>query len=66
MTAKQVAEYLGWHINTVYARCTSGELRSFKSGNCRRIRKEAFLEWIESMENIKGGVKHVNWYPPDS
>lgn len=55
LTVKQVAEYLGWHPNTVYSRCTSGELKSFKSGNSRRIRKEAFLEWIESMENSKGG-----------
>ncbi|MCY9544872.1 DNA-binding protein, partial [Paenibacillus alvei] len=27
-----------WHPNTVYKRCTSGELRSFKSRNSRRIR----------------------------
>ncbi|MEV2516221.1 helix-turn-helix domain-containing protein, partial [Paenibacillus larvae] len=41
LTVRQVADYLGWHRNTVYSRCTSGELPSFKSGNSRRIRKEA-------------------------
>ncbi|MCB6785552.1 helix-turn-helix domain-containing protein, partial [Blautia producta] len=50
------ANYLGWHRNTVYKRCTSGELPSFKSGNCRRIRKAALLEWIERME---GGPKNA-------
>ncbi|MGQ9026906.1 helix-turn-helix domain-containing protein [Bacillus licheniformis] len=39
-----------WHPNTVYQRCTSGDLPSFKSGNTRRIRREAYLEWIKRME----------------
>ncbi|MGF9913703.1 helix-turn-helix domain-containing protein [Paenibacillus ehimensis] len=51
LTVKQVAELMGWHPNTVYLRCTSGELPSFKSGNSRRIRKEAYLDWIKKMEN---------------
>ncbi|ARF68918.1 transcriptional regulator [Paenibacillus larvae subsp. pulvifaciens] len=51
LTVQQVADYLGWHRNTVYSRCTSGELPSFKSGNSRRIRKEAFIGWIEKMES---------------
>lgn len=55
LTVKQVAEIMEWHPNTVYKRCTSGELRSFKSRNSRRIRKESFLEWIESLE--KNGEK---------
>jgi excisionase family DNA binding protein len=50
LTVKQVAEIMGWHPNTVYLRCTSGELKSFKSGNSRRIRKEAYLEWIAKLE----------------
>lgn len=49
-TVKQVADMMGWHPNTVYKRCTSGELRSFKSRNSRRIRKEAFLEWVKTLE----------------
>lgn len=47
LTVKQVAELMGWHPNTVYQRCTSGDLPSFKSGNSRRIRREAYLEWIK-------------------
>lgn len=50
LTVKQVAEHIGWHPNTVYLRCTSGELKSFKSGNSRRIRKEAYAEWIAKLE----------------
>jgi excisionase family DNA binding protein len=50
LTVKQVAELMGWHPNTVYLRCTSGELPSFKSGNSRRIRKEAYLNWIAKLE----------------
>ncbi len=51
LTVNQVAEIMGWHPNTVYKRCTSGELPSFKSGNSRRIRREAFNKWVESLEN---------------
>lgn len=50
LTVKQVAKLMGWHPNTVYLRCTSGELPSFKSGNSRRIRREAFLEWVQRLE----------------
>jgi excisionase family DNA binding protein len=50
LTVTQVAQYLGWHPNTVYQRCKSGELPSFKSGNLRRIRREAFLEWMRRLE----------------
>jgi excisionase family DNA binding protein len=52
LTVKQVASHLGWHPNTVYLRCTSGELKSFKSGNSRRVRKEALLDWISKLEQI--------------
>lgn len=50
LTVKEVAEIMGWHPNTVYKRCTNGELPSFKSGNSRRIRKEAFIQWIAQLE----------------
>ncbi|WP_010271413.1 helix-turn-helix domain-containing protein [Paenibacillus senegalensis] len=50
LTVKQVADLVGWHPNTVYKRCTSGEIVSFKSGNSRRIRKEAYLDWIARLE----------------
>ena len=50
LTVKQVAQIMGWHPNTVDLRCTSGELPSFKSGNSRRIRREAFLEWVKRLE----------------
>ncbi|MBB6692320.1 helix-turn-helix domain-containing protein [Cohnella xylanilytica] len=50
LTVKQIAEHIGWHPNTVYLRCKSGELRSFKSGNSRRIRKSAYIEWMAKLE----------------
>ncbi len=56
LTVKQVAELMGWHPNTVYLRCTSGELPSFKSGNSRRIRREAFTEWVKQLES--GAIAH--------
>lgn len=37
-------------VKTVYKRCTSWDLPSFKSGNSRRIRREAFLEWMQRLE----------------
>lgn len=52
LTVKQVAGLIGWHTNTVYKRCVSGELRSFKCGRSRRIRREAFFEWITRLENL--------------
>lgn len=54
LSVKQVADLMGWHPNTVYLRCTSGELPSFKSGNSRRIRKEAYLKWIAKLEQESG------------
>ncbi len=50
LTVKQIADIMGWHPNTVYLRCMSGELKSFKSGNSRRIRREAYLQWIADLE----------------
>ena len=50
LTVKQVAELMGLHPNSVYLRCTSGEVPSFKSGNSRRIRREAYLQWIAKLE----------------
>lgn len=52
LTVNQIAEHMGWHPNTVYKRCASGELKSFKSGNSRRVRKEAYLAWMKSLEDI--------------
>jgi excisionase family DNA binding protein len=50
MTVDQVAKHQQVHRNKIYALCTSGELKSYKSGNSRRIRKEAYLEWIAKLE----------------
>lgn len=58
LTVKQVAQIMGWHPNTVYLRCTSGELPSFKSGNSRRIRREAFLDWMKKLEKSYSVDKH--------
>lgn len=55
LTVRQVADHMGWHPNTVYIRCTSGELKSFKSGNSRRIRKVALMEWIATLESADTG-----------
>lgn len=51
ITPKQIAELFGWHTNTVYLKCQSGELPSFKVGNSRRIRKQALLDWMNKLES---------------
>lgn len=50
MTVKQVAENVGWHPNTVYLHCKSGDLPSLKLGRNRKIRKSDYLEWLKKME----------------
>jgi len=50
LTPRQVADHLGWHINTVYIHCVSGDLPSFKAGKSRRIRRELYLDWIAKLE----------------
>jgi excisionase family DNA binding protein len=53
LTVQQVANYLNVSRNTVYNWTNSGELPSFKTGNTRRIRKEALLKWIREKEGVK-------------
>jgi excisionase family DNA binding protein len=57
LTVKMIAEHIGWHQNTVYIRCTSGDLKSFKTGNSRRIRKQAYVDWITKLESKEYFIK---------
>lgn len=50
LTVHQIAELVAMHPNSIYLRCKSGELKSIKTGNIRRIRKDVFLEWLQAME----------------
>lgn len=55
LTVQQTAEYLGVSRNTLYSLCQqnkeNGGLPSFKTGNTRRIRKSALIDWIAVHEN---------------
>jgi excisionase family DNA binding protein len=55
LTVQHVAAYLGLSRNTVYSLYQKNKeqsgLPSFKTGNSRRIRKSALIEWVDSMEN---------------
>lgn len=52
LTIQEVAEYLKVSRNTIYTWVNTGELPSFKTGNTRRIRKQALLEWIQKKEKL--------------
>lgn len=53
LTVDQVSQYLGVSKNTVYTWCSEGVLTSFKVGNTRRIRKEAFAKLINDNSSTK-------------
>ncbi|WP_058302877.1 helix-turn-helix domain-containing protein [Gorillibacterium timonense] len=54
LSVKNVAELMGWHPNTVYQKCQSGEILSIKVGNSRRIRKSSYLQWLGKLEEESG------------
>lgn len=44
--AKEIADYLQAHENTVYAKCKSGELGAVKRCGKWRIRKNSLDAWL--------------------
>lgn len=50
LNVRQAAAYLGIHKATVDRRISSGQLKSYKDGNLRRIRREALLEYVSDLE----------------
>ena len=47
-TAEDVAEYLGMHVQTVYAKARLGEIPSVKIGNARRFIPERIRELVHN------------------
>lgn len=50
-TAEEVAEYLGMHPQTVYAKARKGEIPSLKIGQARRFRPEEIDEWVDDQHS---------------
>lgn len=47
-TAEEVAEFLGLHPQTVYAKSRSGEIPSHKIGRALRFRPSEVQAWVEA------------------
>lgn len=50
LTVREAAAYLNISKPTVDRRISSGELKSYKDGRLRRIRREALLEYVKHLE----------------
>jgi len=48
MTVDEVAEYLGLHPQTVYAKSRSGEIPSLKIGSRLRFRRSDVREYVDA------------------
>lgn len=54
LTVNDVAAYLGISKTTVDRRISSGELKSYKNGRLQRIKREALLEYMATLERAGG------------
>lgn len=62
LTAKEAAQLLRVHANTVFLMCKRGELPHFKVGSHYRFSREALMRYIagaERMPNIEGTTCQV-------
>jgi excisionase family DNA binding protein len=48
LSAKEVAEVLGVHEDTVFGWAASGDIRSYKLGRVRRFRQSDLDAWIDA------------------
>ncbi len=48
LNAKEAAEFLGAHVETIRRLARNGELPAYKIGKDWRFRKEALMDWAES------------------
>jgi excisionase family DNA binding protein len=60
LTAEEVAETLGFHVNSVRRLIRSGKLRADKKVGVWLIPREALKEYQETLE---GRSKHDPWRP---
>lgn len=56
MKAEEVAEYLGFHVQTIYAKAASGDLPSLKIGSRVRFRREEVDGWLDKQTATAQGV----------
>jgi excisionase family DNA binding protein len=50
MSVKQLEVFIGLEVNTIYAKCTKGEIPFFKIGNQYRFNKEEILKWMKGQK----------------
>jgi len=51
LSAKELAEKLGVHVNYVYGLAASGQLPSFRIGGTRRFRWSEVEAWLEAQRD---------------
>ena len=54
LTCKAVAEFCSFSVRKIYALVASGELRSYKIGQSRRILSSDLMDWL--VEHAEGGL----------
>jgi excisionase family DNA binding protein len=51
MSVKQLGAFIGFDVNTIYAKCAKGEIPFFKIGNQYRFNKDEILKWIQDQKD---------------
>lgn len=51
MTVKQVADFMGFDISVIYAKCSKGDMPYFKVGKQYRFKKVDILKWIREQKS---------------
>lgn len=49
-----IAQFLGLHEKTIYSYVREGKIRAIRCGRSYRIRREWFLEYLDSESAFKG------------
>lgn len=57
LNAKEAAEYLKAHVETVRRMARRGEIPAFKVGKDWRFHKEALRRWSEGQQHNSAGVQ---------
>jgi len=55
MTLREVAQYLGLHVMTVYKLTRGGQMPAVKIGGQWRFKRDVLDEWLESQMQRRAG-----------
>lgn len=56
LTAEQAADYLGVSRSAIYSWCRAKKMPGIKLNGTWRVRKEAFVEWLNEQERASCGT----------